>query len=67
MEASAAGLLIQSEESPALIDRDWAFPVLAGAPVEVSRYRPDLRGGNPIQSMTHVSGPFLKLGCAQKR
>ncbi|KAL6778128.1 hypothetical protein ACKKBG_A17025 [Auxenochlorella protothecoides x Auxenochlorella symbiontica] len=37
VEASAAGLLIQSEESPALIDRDWAFPVLAGAPVEVSR------------------------------
>lgn len=37
VEATPAGLLVQSEEAPALIDRDWAHALDARAPVEVFR------------------------------
>lgn len=37
VEATTQGLLIQSEESPPVIDRDWAHSVAMDAPVEVFR------------------------------
>lgn len=63
VEVTAAGLLIQAEESPPLIDRDWAHAVHAGADVEVSRWEA-LEPANHAMPLTAATGRLILCGQA---